>query len=136
MADTDKRRDQVEEEHERIRTLVGQVERLDDVAGLQSAMGELIPLLESHFASEPECMRAIVSESAPHSIDKLESIMDEHGMLLECARALVDKAGKAGGDYRAVEREVADFIERLRDHETRETELLSQAVTLDLGAGD
>ena len=128
--------------------LLAQHRSLRETLGLIVAAGELtrlVPLLEdlraqleAHFAEEEgeDGLAEAVGSSAPRYLRQLEHLMAEHRALLETVDTLMAR-GRAllDGSVRDYLRHIRALGRRLRDHEARETALLSDAVHADIGSG-
>ncbi len=128
--------------------LLAQHRSLRETLGLIAATGELtrmVPLLEdlraqleAHFAEEEgeDGLADAVGASAPRHLRQLEHLMAEHRVLLGTLDALIAR-GRAmlNQPVRAYVGEVRALGQRLREHESQETALLSDAVHADIGSG-
>lgn len=138
-ASSDQRRAELLHQHADVRHLLDQLEaaaaRPDQAVGLLEA---LRAALEAHFADEEgeEGLARAVGASAPWSLRRLEGLLAEHRDLLEAADRLLARArALLAGPITEFAGETRALLRRLRQHEERETALLSDAVHQDVGSG-
>jgi hypothetical protein len=116
----------------------------DQLEANASRPAEAVPLLGSlrealgqHFADEEgeEGLAQAVGASAPWSLRRLDELLAEHRSLLEALDRLIAQAQGLLEGQAAFAGATRALLRRLRQHEERETALLSEAVHYDLGGG-
>ncbi len=117
-------------EHQRLLRLL---DVLDDGPWLVdelSFLDDLVGFLEGHFAFEegPHGLREMI-EDTPRLGPALDHVLSEHSALLATARQI---RAQVSGCIEATH----SLADKLRDHESRETELIQDSVNLDIGVGD
>lgn len=129
-------REQVLDDHRRIRDATRHMETARDLADLFGHLREFRALLESHFMSEEAAgglydnMRALGAEDP----GKIEQLRQEHGELLGEIDGLSRRVQAClDGPVAEVLRKAGELARRLRHHETRENALLMDAAYTDLG---
>ncbi len=138
-APSDQRQAQLLHQHRDLRRLFNEVE------AAATRPGEVMPLLETlrealraHFVDEEGegGLADAVRASAPWSLRRLDDLLAEHRELLEAADRLLAR-GRAllAGPLAEFAGETRALLRRLRQHEARETEVLSDAVHHDIGSG-
>jgi Hemerythrin HHE cation binding domain len=125
-------------EHRALGEALGTLEGARDPGEVLSRLDDLRGLLEEHFAGEEadDGLPGLVGTSAAYLLASMQTILDEHQLFLADLAELADQARacvEAGAELR---HGIAGFAERLRDHERRETSLVTDAVNTDLGRGD
>jgi hypothetical protein len=93
--------------------------------------------ITDHFGFEEQSgWTDAVRKQEPRLEHAIQNLVDEHRELVQSLDTLIEEAEAQNklGDvfYQKVQR----WIERVREHETRENELLEDAFVEDLGAGD
>ena len=126
--------DEITSEHERVRALLRRLAERDDLGELAKIAVELQSLLRSHFAHEESAdgLHQIIGFSTPWNLRQVDDLVAEHSSIVELVDALVAGAESAE-DRGAVFRTRADLNALLKQHEARETELLSEAMNTELG---
>lgn len=128
--------DQIAEEHFALAITEGRLEATTDPHQLLPRLEKLHEQLEHHFASEEasDGIRRDVSRSAPYMLDSLSKVFDEHRELLAEAEALRKRTrALVEGPLAEILRDVAALVRRLREHEAKETELVSDVFYTDFG---
>lgn len=133
--------DRIIDEHRRVRAMLVELEQSAGVHGALAALDELAPLLKVHFVTEEqeqEGLHRVIADRAPWQSARLDALFEEHRQLLEMVTGLRAKAGELGadGNYAELAPAVVEFLNALRKHEAAETELLSDTMTTDYGAGE
>lgn len=129
----------IDAEHHTLRGLVHRVDEHRDLTTMVPLLEELRQLLEEHFAHEEEAdgMADLVRVAAPHRMDTVDQLFDEHRRFLADTDVLIERirACLSGPTQDVYDRAHALAV-ALHDHEARETELLSDAMYEDEGGGD
>ncbi len=122
------------DEHRQISGLLGQLAKANDADTIASVAGALYDLLCEHLPHEESetGLRAAVLGASPHLYERLDAILAEHPALLKSVLKLRDEAS-VGGDVDALSAAAAGVVAALRDHEARESQLMSAALWEDVG---
>jgi hemerythrin len=126
----------IQAQHDDLRGLVEGLRRIRDMDVLVPQLRALRQSLIRHFAQEegPEGFRPIVTQSAPHHLDHMHRLFDEHKGFLTTLTLLVERAeAKREEERKEILEEVGMFVDRLRVHESEESQLLSETLYTDLG---
>mgnify|MGYP001812270248 CR=1 FL=1 len=124
------------DDHRALQGVLGRLEGTSDIRLLIPLLEELHRLLLGHFAREeaPDGFQGIVEESAPHHLDKLQELMNEHKGFLQSLNEIKRSAQECvNGPMADIFKDVNGLCDRLHDHEARETRLLTEALYTDLG---
>jgi hypothetical protein len=93
--------------------------------------------LTTHFgAEEEEDWTAALREQEPRLGHAIERLVAEHRELAHCLDALIDEAEAARDLNGPLRDKILRWVERVREHEAREVDLLEEAFDEDIGAGD
>lgn len=125
---------------------------MTNLQGLQddlSAPGELTPLklgaqlarirkqIMEHFASEEkDGWTAALLKQEPRLEHSVRDLLAEHRELLQSLDTLLDAVEAIPLVAQALRAKVLRWIEHVRDHESRESALLEEALVEDIGSGD
>ncbi|HSM14990.1 MAG TPA: hemerythrin domain-containing protein [Thermoanaerobaculia bacterium] len=126
----------IDEEHLRLRELLGALAGETDLTRVGDLLGELRELLVAHFATEegPQGLHQIVEEGAAHRLPNVQHLFEEHRQILVRVDDLIDDVGEClAGPVRRVVDEVAAIAETLRRHEHDEEALFTEAFYSDIG---
>ncbi len=98
-----------------------------EIATIVNRLGTMLP---AHFDREeaPEALRGAVSRSSPQLSGRLEAILGEHGALTELLTALKTSVDDGSVPDAAVVDLARRFLEQMRNHEARESALLTDAL--------
>ena len=135
---TDPARERIETEHRLLRETFA---KLGDQHGLQETvelLEELKVLLVPHFAREEDedGFPALTSESNLIFAEQLERICIEHREIIAALDQLLDTGRRAlEGPVREVIEGARQLAQDLHEHEERETNLIMDALYVDLGGG-
>ncbi len=115
------------------RHLAGELRKLGltcDRTEITVIADRLRAMLAGHFAREeaPGGLRAAVTRSAPDMRDDLDDIMAEHSALIELVQELHAQSTASDAADEAIVSLAATLVCRLRDHEQRESSLLTAAL--------
>ncbi len=127
---------QIAEEHRRLRELLARIEATRELLPLVELLGELHAELEEHFAHEEAAggLEDVIEDAAPHLLERVEGLYDEHRYCLRELDRLRDLArATLDGPVAEVVNGVAGLCRTLHDHEAVETELLSSALYDEIG---
>jgi hypothetical protein len=90
-----------------------------------------------HFAwEEKNGWSAAILLQEPRLEHAVRHLLQEHRELTQSLNTLIDEAESIQRVDKLFREKVLRWIERVRDHEARENELLEEAFEEDLGAGD
>jgi pyruvate,orthophosphate dikinase len=123
--------EQVLDEHAELRDLLQQLEDADDARIVVGLLDRLQALLAAHFGHEEEdegVLRAVANVSADLRA-ALDVLMVEHRGIFREVSGLACRMRRQDGDVAAVVKgEIEALLERLREHDARETHLVREAV--------
>src|SRR5579871_6847941 len=93
--------------------------------------------LASHFRLEEKggYMDA-VRDREPRMQHAVSQLGIEHGQLMQSLNGLVTRASRAAGADETLCEDVLQWLDRIRNHEHRENELIQEAFNTDLGGED
>lgn len=138
-SDTESRaRKKIAEEHRALAVTEKRLAATTDPHQLLPRLEQLHDQLARHFAGEEasDGIRADAARAAPYLLDSLSKVFDEHRELLAEAAALRDRTrALVGGSLAEILRDVGTLIRRLREHEAKETDLVSDVYYTDFGEG-
>jgi len=124
------------------RALGETLERLEGATDPHRLLPELEKLrrqLQEHFAEEEahDGLGELVGRSAPHLLAGLQRVLGEHRDFLGQVESITARTRDlVDGPLREIRDSVATLVGQLRDHESRESDLLREAVATDFGSGD
>lgn len=130
--------EQIADEHRALGESLSRLEKTTDLHLLMPRLEKLASQLEHHFAGEEASggLRDDVRTNAPFLLGALDRIFDEHrrflgdlGEISEKTRACLE------GPVAEILTLISALTRRLRDHEVREAELLSDVYYTDYGEG-
>ncbi len=130
---------QIQEEHSRLKEVLEQISGTTELEVLVPLLQDFRTLLLGHFRHEEEAggLHAAVSEPQPHLRGQVDQVLGEHRELLDGLDTILGAAREIlEVTTPNILLDVADMTRRLRDHEIRETELLTDAKYIDLGDKD
>ncbi len=130
--------DKIADEHQALEEYLGRLDRTSDPKVLLPRLEKLRGLLEHHFEGEEEAegIRDDVAKTAPYLLGGLERVFAEHEELLQEVDALHAKAREVlEGPVAELRSAVSLLARRLRDHEVRETEFMTEVFNTDYGEG-
>lgn len=125
-------------EHRALGATVHRLETTIDLRLLLPLLGELRAQLEAHFASEEgeDGLEEAIGADAPHLLASLQHIFEDHRAFLAQLDALSVKIRAClDGPVAEILGAAGELSRALREHEERETELLSDALYTDFGRG-
>jgi len=123
----------------RIAAMAQSLRGVQGLGQLAQSVRHLRDILEVHFSNEeaPDGFFDMIRDRAGLYVARVEQLRQEHVALMRDADAMLDqiRACVAGpvADIRTQASTLADRIER---HEARESDLLGDAMSTDVGAGD
>jgi hypothetical protein len=127
---------EVFDDHEALRGMLARIEDSTDIRRLPLLLVELRGLLKDHFSLEEAAdgLAAVVRDHAPNHLHRLDAIMSQHPGLLEALDELVGQArALVIGPLADLEDELHAWCQRLHEHESAETRLLTDTLYTDLG---
>ncbi len=116
----------LDDDHDRLKSLLGRLEDASDVSALQASLEELTRLLTEHFAHEEHAkgFYGLLGAKSPEFRGEVLRMIEEHHLMLRSLRQLADRA-KGGAAAADVVRQSGEFAEKLLAHEAREVTLAS-----------
>ena len=131
--------DRIVEEHRALGDAAARLGKTTDPHKLIPRLEKLRNQLEHHFEGEEaiDGIREDVSTTAPYLLGSLDKIFEEHREFLAEIDAIEAKTRACvEGPLAEILQDVVRLIRRLRDHEERETELISDVYYTDYGEGN
>ncbi len=130
--------DEIAEEHRALGVALKGLETAGDPAAILPQLEDLRTLLERHFAGEEasDGLPDTVGTNAPHLLAALEGIFDEHREFLKDLDVLAAETRACLARGAELRSSVVQFVDRMREHEVRETQLIGDAVYNDVGQAD
>jgi pyruvate,orthophosphate dikinase len=128
--------DDVLDEHAELREVIVQMQEASDLGVFGGILERLHALLETHFEREEreEGVLRVIGDASPGHRRTAKELLSEHPKILDQVRELIERV-QADADLpvTAVESEATAILERLNEHDRRETELLRETLAMDLG---
>lgn len=127
---------QIAEDHHDLRQALVKLRHTTELALLIPQLTQLRAELKEHFELEEgeEGLAQAIGESAPHHLNRLTKLFDEHVAMLAAVNGIIERAEAClDGPVADVFREVTGLCGQLEEHEANETQLLTEAVFTDLG---
>ncbi len=127
---------QIAEDHHDLRQAMVGLQQTTALERLIPQLADLRAELKEHFELEEgeDGLAQAIGESAPHHLNRLTKLFDEHIALLGAVDDLIARAQACiDGPVAEVFRDVGVLCTRLEEHEANETQLLTEAVFTDLG---
>lgn len=107
------------------------------VADLSDYLVAIRKHVTEHFRLEEQNgYMDVVRTREPRLERAIQQLSAEHRQLLASLETLINEANAAVSLDNTLREKVRDWVERVRQHEARETDLVQEAFTLDLGAED
>ena len=118
-------------DHQNLNGVLKQVQDASDLQRLHPLLTNLQELLERHFFAEEDHdgLFDAIESKAPRLCMKVEECRQDHRELQGFLDQLINQAV-------AMQCDTKRFLQQLRDHEAKETELLNDSMYLDLGGSD
>lgn len=131
-------RSSIATEHRELRRTVDLLENAHEAHLIASLLTHLQGQLAAHFAEEEgdDGLAAIVRHSAPQHLVHLDRLFHEHRDFETRIGDLTERFAAISRELEEVRGAVMDLCRALRDHEERESSLLTEAVYTDIGPGD
>jgi hemerythrin-like domain-containing protein len=93
--------------------------------------------LATHFRfEEKDGYMDAVRKREPHFEHAVSRLGIEHGQIMQSLDGLVNRASRVEVPDDRLRQDVLHWLDRLRNHEHRENELVQEALNTDFGAGD
>jgi len=128
--------DDVLDEHAELRDVIVQMQEATDLGVFCGLLERLHGLLETHFEREEreEGVLRLIGDVSPGHRRAAKDLLAEHPKILAKVRDLIERI-RADSDLpiSAVESEATAILKRLNEHDTRQTELLRDTISSDLG---
>ena len=127
--------DRIVHEHRQLSGMLRELGQAHEPAAIARLAAALHGMLAGHFVREEavDGLREAVLRASPHLVDRLEGIIAEHPALLRAVAGLAEMAAEQSTTGVQIAAAVKAVIEQLRDHEGRESGLLSAALWDDVG---
>jgi hypothetical protein len=107
------------------------------LAELRARLGVTRMHLTEHFRFEEQSgYMDVVRKREPRLERAVQQLADEHGQLRQTLDALIGELGSATHLDEALREKIPAWIKQVREHETRENDLVQDAFDLDIGAED
>lgn len=129
---------EIEEEHRILGEILGEIVAIEEITRLRPLLDDLRVLLVSHFAREEadDGFYRVVEEFGPHLLPRVQHVLDEHRTFMtDVERLITDIDACLDGPVAEIRKGVETLAAGLREHEERETDLLSEAFYTELGGG-
>lgn len=127
---------QIAEDHHGLRQALVQLRGTTELKLLIPQLTRLRAELKEHFDLEEgeDGLAQAIGESAPHHLNRLTKLFEEHVAMLEAVDGIIKRAEDClDGPVREVLQDVTGLCSHLEEHEANETQLLTDAVFTDLG---
>lgn len=124
---------------QRIAAMARSLRGVQGLGHLAQSLRHLRFTLEVHFAGEeaPDGFFDMIRDRAAVHVARVEQLRQEHGALLRDVDAIVDQIRAClAGPVAAIMTQASALADRIERHEGRESELLGDAMSTDVGAGD
>jgi hypothetical protein len=109
----------------------------ESLAELRAQLGEVHAHVTEHFRFEEQNgYLDSVRKREPRLERTVQQLAEEHGQLRQSLDALIREARAATSLGHTLRDEVREWIERVRQHESRENDLVQDAFNLDISAED
>jgi hypothetical protein len=109
----------------------------ESLAELRARLGEVRADITKHFRFEEQNgYMDVVRKREPRLERNIQQLADEHRLLAGTLDGLVRKSGAVSKLGETLRQEVRAWIERVRQHEARENDLIQDAFNLDIGTED
>jgi len=114
----------LDEDHDRLKTLIERVRDAKDIGALTASVAELNRMLTEHFAHEEhqKGFYGLLQVKSPDYRAQVTMMIDEHKEMLASGKALLDRS-KGGATVSDLARDAAILTSKLLDHEAREGKL-------------
>jgi hypothetical protein len=107
------------------------------LAELRTSLGMTRTHITEHFRfEEKNGYMATVRKREPRFERTVQQLADEHRWLAQTLDGLIEQAGSARTLDDALREKVRNWVERVRQHESSENDLVQDAFNLDVGAED
>jgi|SRR5579864_3170852 len=105
--------------------------------GLRARLAEAHKQVTEHFRSEEEGgVLAGIEKCEPRFKRGVQHLVDEHSRLMQWLDALISQAGAATQMNESIRAGIRTWLDKVRDHESRENKLVEDAILTDVGSGD
>jgi hypothetical protein len=123
--------DGISEQHHTIRQLIGSLGASDELEHFGQQLVRLEQVLESHFKLEesPEGFEQILGSRGYEASNRMDRLVKQHPTILAALRELEDQVQDVLG-------RTGRLIRMIKQHESAETELLTDVLYHDIGGGD
>jgi pyruvate,orthophosphate dikinase len=127
--------DHLLDEHAELRDLVAQIREAGDADMLRGLLQRLGQLLRTHFAHEEADprLRRMLADPSSGTTDGGDWLADEHRELLAALAELLVRVEESGdGAAEGLAGDVVALLDRLQEHDARESERIGRGVDTDL----
>lgn len=127
------------EDHRKIREITERLAQVPSLLELLRRLQELRSLMAPHFRDEeaPGGFFEIVSTQASRHLGAVRQLEQEHAALLREIDSVAERARAClMGPVAEILKQAKELARRLNAHESRENELLIDALYVDVGGGD
>jgi len=127
---------QIAEDHHDLRQALVKLRHTTELELLIPQLTNLRAELQEHFELEEgeEGLAQAIGESAPHHLNRLTKLFEEHVAMLAAVDGIIERAKAClEGPVAELCRDVTGLCGQLEEHEANETQLLTEAVFTDLG---
>lgn len=111
-----------------------------EATSVTALLDEVLENLDEQFRLEEENdYMADVLERYPTWYPQVRQLQEEHRLLQQHLREVRDRIARENADgtlSREIHRQLRDWLNAYRNHDRRETDLVQEAFTLDVGAGE
>ena len=123
-----KQRDEELPEHQDLNGVLRQVHDTAELPAIRPLLAHLQELLRRHFRAEEgnDGLFDSIQKRAPRLRVKVEECRQEHRELLKFLKGLINQTF-------VMQRDAKRFVQQLRDHEAKESELINDSMYVDLG---
>jgi Hemerythrin HHE cation binding domain len=125
--------------HRRIREMARELEETRDLVTLLARLHAFRSVLVAHFLEEetPGGLFDLIRESRSRHLGRVGEFEQEHGAFLDQIDGLADRSRAClAGPVAEILRLAGQLVGRVRDHETRENDILLDTLYEEVGQGD
>ena len=123
----------------RIAVVAQSLRGVQGLGHLAQSLRQLRDVLEVHFSNEeaPDGFFDMIRDHSGLYVGRVEQLRKEHVALIRDVDALLDEIRACvAGPVAAIRTHASTLADRIERHESRESDLLGDAMSTDVGAGD